>query len=111
MVALGWSLTRDKSLTLLARDAAQSTWVPVQTLPMNKGAVFEPLAFVPEQAGRLYVASNHEADRVMQDDVTDGTRWLVSDGLADPRRIALVGASYGGHAALMGVAREPTLYR
>jgi dipeptidyl aminopeptidase/acylaminoacyl peptidase len=47
----------------------------------------------------------------MQDDVTDGTRWLVQEKLADPRRIALVGSSYGGYAALMGVAKEPGLYR
>lgn len=47
----------------------------------------------------------------MQDDITDGTRWAIDHGLADPRRICIYGASYGGYAALMGVAREPTLYR
>jgi dienelactone hydrolase len=47
----------------------------------------------------------------MQDDVTDATRWAIAQGLADPRRICIYGASYGGYAALMGAAREPTLYR
>lgn len=47
----------------------------------------------------------------MQDDVTDGTRWLIDQKLADPRRIALVGGSYGGYAALMGLIKEPVLYR
>ena len=47
----------------------------------------------------------------MQDDVTDGTRWLVEQKLADPARIAIVGASYGGYSALMGAVREPELYR
>jgi dipeptidyl aminopeptidase/acylaminoacyl peptidase len=47
----------------------------------------------------------------MQDDVTDATRWAVAEGLADPGRICIVGGSYGGYAALMGVAREPDLYR
>ncbi len=47
----------------------------------------------------------------MQDDVTDGTRWLIDEGLADPDRIAIYGASYGGYAALMGAAKEPGLYR
>lgn len=47
----------------------------------------------------------------MQDDVTDGTRWLIAQGLADPRRICIVGWSYGGYAALMGAIREPGLYR
>lgn len=47
----------------------------------------------------------------MQDDITDATRWLIAEGHADPRRICLFGASYGGYATLMGVAREPDLYR
>lgn len=48
---------------------------------------------------------------VMQDDVTDGTRALIARGFADPKRIAIVGGSYGGYAALMGAVREPDLYR
>jgi dipeptidyl aminopeptidase/acylaminoacyl peptidase len=47
----------------------------------------------------------------MQDDLTDATQWLVRSGVADPRRIAIVGASYGGYAALMGAAKTPELYR
>ena len=46
----------------------------------------------------------------MQDDVTDGTRWLIDQGIADPKRICIVGGSYGGYAALMGVVKEPDLY-
>jgi dipeptidyl aminopeptidase/acylaminoacyl peptidase len=49
--------------------------------------------------------------RKSQDDITDGTRWLIEAGYADPARIAIVGSSYGGYAALMGVVREPALYR
>jgi dipeptidyl aminopeptidase/acylaminoacyl peptidase len=47
----------------------------------------------------------------MQDDVTDATRWAIEQGYADPQRICIYGASYGAYAALMGVAREPSLYR
>ena len=47
----------------------------------------------------------------MQEDLTDATRWAIGQGLADPSRICLYGASYGGYAALMGAAREPELYR
>lgn len=47
----------------------------------------------------------------MQDDLTDGTRWLIDQKLADPARIAIVGGSYGGYAALMGAVKEPGLYR
>src|SRR5690606_10651105 len=49
--------------------------------------------------------------RAMQDDVTDATLWAITQGHADPERICIYGASYGAYAALMGVVREPGLYR
>jgi len=48
---------------------------------------------------------------LMQDDVTDATHWLVDQGIADGKRLCIYGGSYGGYAALMGVVREPDLYR
>jgi dipeptidyl aminopeptidase/acylaminoacyl peptidase len=47
----------------------------------------------------------------MQDDLTDATRWAISEGIADASRICIYGASYGGYAAMMGAAKEPGLYR
>jgi dipeptidyl aminopeptidase/acylaminoacyl peptidase len=47
----------------------------------------------------------------MQDDLTDATRAAVAQGVADPAKICLYGASYGAYAALMGPVREPGLYR
>ncbi|WP_062060132.1 alpha/beta hydrolase family protein [Cellvibrio sp. OA-2007] len=47
----------------------------------------------------------------MQDDIEDGARKLIADGIADPNAIAIVGASYGGYAALMGVVKTPDFYR
>jgi dipeptidyl aminopeptidase/acylaminoacyl peptidase len=47
----------------------------------------------------------------MQDDLTDATRWAIAEGYAARDRICIFGASYGGYAALMGVAKEPDLYR
>ncbi len=47
----------------------------------------------------------------MQDDITDGVKWLVNQGIADPARIAIYGASYGGYAALAGACFTPDLYR
>jgi len=47
----------------------------------------------------------------MQDDLTDATRWAVAQGIADAGRIAIMGASYGGYATLMGLVKEPQLYR
>lgn len=46
----------------------------------------------------------------MQDDITDGVQWLIQQGIADPKRIGIYGASYGGYAALAGVAFTPDLY-
>jgi len=46
----------------------------------------------------------------MQDDVIDGTRWLIDRKLADPARICIVGWSYGGYAALMGAIKTPELF-
>lgn len=64
----------------------------------NHGAAFERAGY--RQWGGL-----------MQDDVTDGTRWAITEGIADPHRICIYGASYGAYAALMGAAKEPDLYR
>lgn len=47
----------------------------------------------------------------MQDDLTDATNWAIKQGIADPKRICIYGASYGGYAALEGVEKEPDLYR
>ena len=47
----------------------------------------------------------------MQDDLTDATRWAVEQGYADPNRICIYGASYGGYATLAGVTKEPELYQ
>jgi dipeptidyl aminopeptidase/acylaminoacyl peptidase len=48
--------------------------------------------------------------KTMQDDVTDAARWIVSEGIADPKRIAIYGGSYGGYAALAGMAFTPGVY-
>ncbi len=46
----------------------------------------------------------------MQDDVTDGVKALIAQGIVDPKRVGIVGASYGGYAALAGAAFTPDLY-
>jgi dipeptidyl aminopeptidase/acylaminoacyl peptidase len=47
----------------------------------------------------------------MQNDLADGVHWAVSQGVADPQRICIAGASYGGYATLMGLVKDPELYR
>ncbi len=48
--------------------------------------------------------------KTMQDDLTDAAKWLVDRGIADPSRIAIYGGSYGGYAALAGMAFTPDVY-
>ena len=47
----------------------------------------------------------------MQDDIADGVRWAVARGYADPKRVCILGAGYGGYAVLMGLINDPELYR
>ncbi len=46
----------------------------------------------------------------MQNDISDGVQWLIDQGIADPKRIAIYGGSYGGYATLAGLAFTPKLY-
>jgi dipeptidyl aminopeptidase/acylaminoacyl peptidase len=55
-------------------------------------------------------AGNKEWGRKMQDDVTWGVKYLVDEGIADPKRVGIFGGSYGGYATLAGVAFTPDLY-
>jgi dipeptidyl aminopeptidase/acylaminoacyl peptidase len=47
----------------------------------------------------------------MQDDLTDAAQYVIGQGIADPERICIVGGSYGGYAALMGVVKTPEFFR
>jgi dipeptidyl aminopeptidase/acylaminoacyl peptidase len=59
----------------------------------------------------LESAGDGEWGAGMQDDVDDAAQWLAANGYADPDRIAVMGASYGGYAALMAAGRDNGLYR
>jgi dipeptidyl aminopeptidase/acylaminoacyl peptidase len=56
-------------------------------------------------------AGNGEWGKKMQDDITWGVKHLIAEGTADPKRIGILGGSYGGYATLAGVAFTPDLYR
>lgn len=56
-------------------------------------------------------ASNKQWGGKVQNDITDGVEWLISEGIADPERIAICGYSFGGYCALNGVIKHPGLYR
>jgi dipeptidyl aminopeptidase/acylaminoacyl peptidase len=78
----------------------------------NRGyAVLQPNFRGSIGYGKAYVnAGNGEWGRKMQDDLTWGVKALVADGTVDPKRVGIVGGSYGGYATLAGVAFTPDLY-
>jgi dipeptidyl aminopeptidase/acylaminoacyl peptidase len=61
--------------------------------------------------GRAFIDKGaRQWGRAMQDDLTDAVKWAVAQGVADPKRVAIYGASYGGYATLAGVTLTPELY-
>ena len=56
------------------------------------------------------LAGEGEWYAAMQDDLVDAVRWAIDEGIADPDRVAIMGASYGGYAALAGLTRDPELF-
>ena len=61
--------------------------------------------------GRKFLdAGNLEWGRKMQDDLTWGVKYMVDEGIADPKRVGILGGSYGGYATLAGVTFTPDLY-
>jgi dipeptidyl aminopeptidase/acylaminoacyl peptidase len=83
-----------------------------QTLAARGWLVLQPNFRGSGGYGRAYAESGrkHWGD-VMQADVEDAVAQVVASGVADPRRLAICGASYGGYAALMGAVRKPDLYK
>jgi len=62
--------------------------------------------------GEEWEDAGHQAwGTVMNEDISAGARWLVAQRIADPARMCIVGWSYGGYAALIGVIKQPQLYR
>jgi dipeptidyl aminopeptidase/acylaminoacyl peptidase len=59
---------------------------------------------------KFWEASFKQWGKKMQDDITDGVQWLTKQGIADPKRVAIYGGSYGGYATLAGVTFTPDLY-
>jgi dienelactone hydrolase len=88
-------------------------WQPeVQFLASRGYAVLQPEFRGSTGFGqRHFRAGFKQWGRAMQDDLADAARWAIAQGVADPQRIAIAGASYGGYATLMGLVRDPDLFR
>jgi len=84
----------------------------VQFLASRGYAVLEPEFRGSTGFGsKLFHAGWKQWGLKMQDDIADGARWAVQQGVADGQRICIAGGSYGGYATLMGLVNDPDLYR
>ncbi len=79
----------------------------------NRGyAVLQPNFRASTGYGRRFLdRGNKQWGDKMQDDITWGVKWLVAKGIADPKRVGIMGGSYGGYTTLAGVAFTPDLYK
>jgi dipeptidyl aminopeptidase/acylaminoacyl peptidase len=93
-----------------ARDYPTFNWL-VQFLATRGYAVLQPQFRGSTGFGEAFERAGYRQwGGLMQDDVTDGVRAMIDQGIADPSHVGIVGASYGGYAALAGAAFTPKLY-
>ncbi|HEX7440270.1 MAG TPA: alpha/beta fold hydrolase [Caldimonas sp.] len=88
-------------------------WDPVVQMLASRGyAVLQPQFRGSAGFGDKFEEAGYgQWGLAMQDDVTAGAQWPVSEGLADPSRLCIYGGSYGGYAAMWGLAKTPDLFR
>lgn len=93
-----------------ARDWPHFDWW-AQFLATRGYAVLQPQFRGSTGFGNQFrLAGRREWGALMQSDLTDGVKYLIEQGTADPRRVCIVGASYGGYAALAGAAFTPEVH-
>jgi len=93
-----------------SRDGGGFDWW-AQALAFEGYAVLQPNFRGSTLSDAFVVAGRGEWGRKMQTDLSDGVRHLASLGIIDPGRVCIVGASYGGYAALAGVSLQQGIYR
>jgi dipeptidyl aminopeptidase/acylaminoacyl peptidase len=94
-----------------ARDEPGFDWW-AQALASRGYAVLQPNYRGSEGFGRKFMEAGYgQWGRKMQTDLSDGVRDLAAKGIIDPKRVCIVGASYGGYAALAGAALDTGVYR
>lgn len=93
-----------------SRDSAEFDWW-AQALAAGGYAVLQPNYRGSTVSNAMLASGFGEWGRKMQTDLSDGVRFLAAEGIVDPTRVCIVGASYGGYAALAGVTLQNGLYR
>jgi dipeptidyl aminopeptidase/acylaminoacyl peptidase len=94
-----------------ARDTAGFDWW-AQALASRGYAVLQPNFRGSSGFGQAFTEAGHgEWGRKMQTDLSDGVSYLAADGTIDPKRVCIMGGSYGGYAALAGVTLQKDIYR
>lgn len=96
-------------------------WVPSEDIAWNAEAQFLAsrgyAVLRPQFRGTIgfgakhFLASFKQWGGAMQDDLTDAVHWAIKQGIADSKRVCIMGASYGGYAAMQGLVATPELYR
>jgi len=92
------------------RDTGGFDWW-AQALAAQGYAVLQPNYRGSDLNWRFLSSGFGEWGHKMQTDLSDGVRHLAAEGLIDPKRVCIVGGSYGGYAALAGVTLDPGVYR
>ena len=93
------------------RATAGATTRIAQFLANRGYAVLQPNFRGSTGYGKKFLnAGNKQWGEKMQDDLTWGVKYLVAQGIADPKRVGIMGGSYGGYATLAGVAFTPDVY-
>lgn len=114
----GYTMENAKSLPVVVNPHggpwARDSWgynPEVQFLASRGYAVLQMNFRASTGYGRKFTELGYKQwGQTMQNDITDGVEWLIKKGIADPERIAIYGASYGGYATLAGVTFTPDLY-
>lgn len=94
-----------------ARDYLGFDWW-AQALASRGYAVLQPNFRGSDGLGKAHLEAGYgQWGRKMQTDLSDGVRWLAERGTINPARVCVVGASYGGYAAMAGPTIDPGVYR
>jgi dipeptidyl aminopeptidase/acylaminoacyl peptidase len=97
----GPQVNSDGSFNLLTQFLANRGYAVLQINSRGSGGF----------GSALRTAGLQKWGQEMQNDLNDGLNWAVAAGMTDPKRVCIVGAAYGGYAALMGVAKTPEAFK